>query len=641
MHSQSHISWRADIDGLRAIAVLAVVLFHINAHIVPGGFTGVDIFFAISGFLITKIIVDEMTQDRFSFATFYLRRVRRILPAFWVVLCATVVVGYVVLQPGDMLQMLRSARAAAMFIANIFFGKRQGYFAPSADEQPLLHVWSLSVEEQFYFVWPALLLATFALTSRIAAHHRRMSALVVTVLLLIVSFSVSEHLLHTGSREAYYSLLSRAGELLIGALAAIVPFVDRPRTNQWLAALGVAGIAIGLFGFGGDTPFPGWRALLPTASCALVLYSGQSHNGPSGLAARILCTRWLGYVGLLSYSLYLWHWPILAYMHYTYGQVALPATWAVLAAALSLALAALTYHLVEVPAKRLNAGFWKAFSGCYVAPLVLLLAVSVPTSKVLSAIQVDPATASFGRNICHDTLAGQCSRGASGVAPRYLLVGDSHAAMLNAFIDVVGKREGWSADVLSVRSCSPVFGFDTRLSELPMRCDDLKAYLKNNYKKYDAVLFASYWALQLNMTNRPFGPNYLEELNETLRVIARDRPIYVFSDIQRLPIPAARLIRFRRLGLDIKRPEPLETQEANKKIRQLVESLPNVHWIDLSAEAQAFSPDGFYMGRTAYADDNHLNAYGSGELANLMIERGQHLLTSAPPPNKASLLSSN
>jgi peptidoglycan/LPS O-acetylase OafA/YrhL len=636
--SQTPIKRRSDIDGLRAIAVLSVVLFHINAHIVPGGFIGVDIFFVISGFLITSIIAREMAEERFSFADFYLRRVRRILPAFWIVSWVTIAVGYVLLLPGDLLYALRSARAAAVFSTNIFFAKRQGYFAPEAGEQPFLHMWSLAVEEQFYFVWPMLLLGISALSPRFAAPHRLTLAFAVTVPLLILSFSVSEHLLCAGSGDAYYSLQSRAGELLIGALAAIIPFVVRTRTNQWLAALGLMGIAVSLFSFTGDTPFPGWRALFPTVSSALILYAGQREGSLSGPVARILSNSWLGYVGLLSYSLYLWHWPILAYMHYLYGRTVLPATWAVVAAALSLALSVLTYHLVEERAKRTRS-FWKALSGYYVIPLVLLLAVSASSSRVLERVDPDPNLHSFGKNICHDTLAPRCSRGATGVAPRYLLIGDSHAGMLNTFIDVVGKYEGWSADVVSASSCSPVYGLDTRLIGLPPRpCDDIKKYLEDNVNKYDAVLFASYWALQLNMTDRQLDPEYFQKLDRTLRSIARDHPVYVFADIQLPPSDyALRLVKWRKLVLaeNLTRPDPQETQEANDKIRKLVESIPNAHWVDFLPEFQrAFAPDGSYMGRHVYSDSNHLNVYGSDALAKLMIASDRRLL---PPETSKAL----
>lgn len=317
------MAYRADIDGLRAIAVLGVILFHVNYRWLPGGFVGVDIFFVISGFLITGILAKEIESGTFSFARFYLRRVRRILPAFLTVLAATLVGGAVILLPQDFASLLASARYTLLFGANIYFARERGYFDQAADELPLLHMWSLAVEEQFYFVWPVMLLAIWGVARLIRRVPRRVAILGATLVLLILGFVVSEHLVRrTGSTQGYYSLASRFGELLVGAFAALTSR-DTAKAHRGtmsvMAIVGLAMIAAAYVAIDRQTPYPGWRALLPTVGTALVLYARTRPQEPPTWVARLLGNVCMVRVGLLSYSLYLWHWPVLAFARYVCG----------------------------------------------------------------------------------------------------------------------------------------------------------------------------------------------------------------------------------------------------------------------------------------------------------------------------------
>lgn len=518
-----------------------------------------------------------------------------------------------------------------MFSANIYFAKRQDYFAPTADEQPLLHIWSLSVEEQFYLFWPALLLGAFFVSYRFSRQNTRLFALALTTLLLILSFSSSEYLLREDTRQAYFSLVSRSGELMIGSWVALATFIDSPRVNRWLQLLGIVGITTGLFVYSSASPFPGWRAILPTTSAALILYAGQQQETPIGLCTRVLSHWCMRYIGLLSYSLYLWHWPILAFMRYVYGKSELPLVWGVAGIALAFSLSALSYHLIEARTKKLNISLRKAFACFYVGPFCLILVVS--TGSKLLEVKQDPMLDSFGTDVCYDKLTGNCTRGAIGSRTHVLLVGDSHAGALDSFVDEVGKHEGWSVDVFSAGLCSPVFNFDTSVIDAShSACDSLQQYLKSNYLQYDAVMIASYWAFQLGMVDRKADPHYLPKLERTLRVIARDRPVYIFSDAQRVPVSPLRLVRLRNFGLgeNFHRPISGETQEANARVRKLAESIPNVHWIDLSQGFKEFGAGGFYDGKPTYYDSGHLNAYGARALARLIIKHGQRVLDPMP-----------
>lgn len=215
--SNKSLSYRPDIDGLRALAVLAVVIFHINKGWLPGGFVGVDIFFVISGFLITGILKREQDKSIFSFANFYMRRIRRILPAALTTILITLIVGIFVLLPSDLKELGKSSLASVFSVANIYFWLflDTGYFADSSETVPLLHMWSLGVEEQFYLIWPAIMLLTYKFGGR-------RLLIFVAAALAIVSFVIGEHFILTDQSFAYYMLPSRAGELLFGAILFLV-----------------------------------------------------------------------------------------------------------------------------------------------------------------------------------------------------------------------------------------------------------------------------------------------------------------------------------------------------------------------------------------------------------------------------------
>ncbi|HLU16100.1 MAG TPA: acyltransferase, partial [Burkholderiaceae bacterium] len=344
----TNIRYRADIDGLRTVAVLSVLLFHIDYTWVPGGYTGVDIFFVISGFLITRIIATDIEKGRFSLRWFYVRRIRRILPVFYTVTLVTMLAGYVLLLPADLHAFLSSVRHAVLFAANIYFSKDQGYFDISADEKPMLHIWSLSIEEQYYFIWPLLLLLFYATGHVVFKQSKKISqpvAIAFTSIFIVVGFAYTQHALQSnpGATKYYFILQTRFSELMIGSLVALLPLL---RSKALLRLFAYAGLALVLSGFvvlNKHSLFPGLNALLPCVGAALLIYSGQ-YKGPTlTLVHKALGLRAIASIGLLSYSIYLWHWPILAYMRYVYGSYSLPGHWVAVAVLLTFGFAFLSY----------------------------------------------------------------------------------------------------------------------------------------------------------------------------------------------------------------------------------------------------------------------------------------------------------
>ncbi|CAN7447629.1 acyltransferase [Variovorax paradoxus] len=334
-----HPKYRPDIDGLRAVAVASVLAFHAFPDALPGGFIGVDIFFVISGFLITTIIMQSHAAGDFSYRDFYARRIRRIFPALTLVLLATLAFGWYALLPREFTELGKQAAGGAAFIANFVFWGEAGYFDTAAETKPLLHLWSLGIEEQFYIFWPMLLAL---------AWRRRWPILRLLWVLAAVSFLVNVLTIHPYRTAAFYSPASRFWELMVGGILACMRLkaAGKAPAPAWRShlqsCLGVGLIVLGLVMTRSDKAFPGWWALLPTLGAASCIAAG-----PAGLLNRhVLASRPMVWIGLISYPLYLWHWPLLVYARIV--EEGEPAAWirACLVLA-SVALAWFTYRFVE------------------------------------------------------------------------------------------------------------------------------------------------------------------------------------------------------------------------------------------------------------------------------------------------------
>jgi peptidoglycan/LPS O-acetylase OafA/YrhL len=332
---------RPDIDGLRGIAILLVLGFHAFPGWMGGGFVGVDVFFVISGFLITGIIADGLEHQKFSFGHFYARRVRRLFPALAVVLAACWVFGWFELLPPELVQLGRHVVGGAGFVANLVLWSEAWYFDAVAAAKPLLHLWSLGVEEQFYLFWPL----TLVILWRVVRRH----ALLATALIAAASFAWGLSLVPDHRAASFYSPASRMWELLAGALLALrpLPVLQGRLASLWASLGGGALIVASAFTLEPSAWFPGWRALLPVGGAALIVAAG-----PLALVNRaLLSRRWMVWLGLVSYPLYLWHWPLLSFAYidgHEDSDVGLRAGLL----GLSVLLAWATWRLVETPIRR-------------------------------------------------------------------------------------------------------------------------------------------------------------------------------------------------------------------------------------------------------------------------------------------------
>ncbi len=335
-------TYRPEIDGLRAIAILSVVFFHCGSG-VTGGFAGVDIFFVISGYLITVIITKEKAAGTFSFADFYSRRARRILPALFFMAVPVSVIASIVLLPRALDNYGRLLIDTVLFASNFRLARAPGYFDSEAHQNPLLHMWSLSVEEQFYLLWPFLLVLLLASFSR-----RRLEQAVLAVGL--ASFAASAVLVSLDPRIAFYHLPSRGWELLAGAAVALncIPQLPSRRASEALSILGLGLIILSVFWFTEETPFPGFAAIFPVLGCACIIHSESRGRT---LVGAILSLKPIVFVGLISYSLYLWHWPLLSLLSYALVRPLTP-TEALVCIACAVALAVFSLEIVERPFRR-------------------------------------------------------------------------------------------------------------------------------------------------------------------------------------------------------------------------------------------------------------------------------------------------
>lgn len=484
--------YRADIDGLRAVAVIAVLLHHVWPEAVPGGFVGVDVFFVISGFLITRIIHAEIAEGRFSFARFYERRIRRLFPALFAMLGAVLVAGWFLQLPSDYEASLRGSVGTLLFSSNVVFWRQlaEGYFAADAKLNPLLHTWSLGVEEQFYLAFPPLLL----LLHRFFPRHLRELLAGTAVLSLLAAVLLLE-----GHRVAVFFLTPfRGWELLAGSLLALnaVPAINAPGTRNLVATLGLGCILASIVWYGPEMDFPGLAAALPVLGACAVIHAGSGAQATA--TGRVLQWRWIVYVGLMSYSLYLWHWPILVFAKAAFGiRWGLEAQLAVLAA--SLAIGSASYHLIEQPSQR--PGRFRGVVAASIAVALLVVSIAMPglrnggypTRLSEPASRFDSARLEPIRFLQCDGRSTWCRLGADRGSPTFLLFGDSHMLVWGPGLDIALRERGIAAYFVPHSSCPPVYGVE-RIGQ--PKCAQSNRRVKQfltNHPDVEHVVMAARW----------------------------------------------------------------------------------------------------------------------------------------------------
>ncbi len=634
---------RRDIDGLRALAVIPVVLFHFGFSTFSGGFVGVDVFFVISGFLITSILFREISAQRFSFVDFWARRARRIIPALSVVLLVTLALGWLLLTAKDFSELGRTVRYQALFISNILFMREDGYFQPASDLKPLLHTWSLAVEEQYYIFFPLLMV----LLMRHVRHWRWMLFAV-----LLISFGLNIAYIDRKPDFTFFSLPTRAWELLCGAMLAVLParkHAVRPWLAQSVGAAGLAAVLLAVFTFDLVTVFPGWAALLPVLGATALIWSGGQG---STWAGQLLSARVFVWIGLLSYSFYLWHWPVYVYANAISIDGIQPweaAGWILLA----LGLAWLSWRFVELPFrdKRLLAGRKPVLVGGLMAMAVLAVTGSVVRSQEgfpqrLSGKALEYAQARewrAGQMKCmlvtkDKTFDKACLLGGNQEVPATRLVwGDSHAAALMPAIESGARREGRPVWLYSMSACPPVLSDDPR-----QRCKDFNEQTMEQVRRLQIkdVVLASNWSLYVYGREDGDKKVLLNSRDNTAQAEARmasaiearvaairatGAQVWLFKEVPLQRKGAiSRLTSLARIGRSADGlGRPLDEHLARQHfLGGLFDSMsaadPGVHVIDPTPLMCADNVCGIEAnGHSKYKDEDHLSDTGSARLSPL------------------------
>jgi peptidoglycan/LPS O-acetylase OafA/YrhL len=511
-------TYRRDIDGLRAIAVLPVILFHSHLGVFTGGYVGVDVFFVISGYLITSLLRGELETSRFSIVRFYERRVRRLFPALFAMVVCTIAAAWCLLSPDALREFGQSVAATTVFASNIFFWLESGYFARASENLPLLHTWSLAVEEQYYVVFPPLLW--------LLARAGRRAIVVGLSLLTALSFAAAAWVVSRHPEQAFYLPHLRAWELFVGALAAydLLPALRVRAVREVVAGAGLVAIMVAMCTYSADTPFPGLAAVLPCVGAVAIIHAGGA--GPSWVSA-LLSTRIAVGIGLISYSLYLWHWPVFVLQrHYT---ILPPTTFEILSAIAAIFFAAwLSWRYVERPFRghrllRTRARLFTSAGALLAVLLALGLLAHVeqgfPARFSTEILATGAVTREYYplRDRCfqfeaQDYQAGKaCRIGASDAPPDFILWGDSHALMLLDSFMRLAAASGHHGLFFGAAGCPPLFDIhaSNRNDEWRAQCLDTNAAVRAQLQAHPdikTVIMVARWARYIEATETAPAP---------------------------------------------------------------------------------------------------------------------------------------
>ncbi len=653
------MDYRREIDGLRALAVLPVILFHAGFETFSGGFVGVDVFFVISGYLITTIILAELEQGKFSIVNFYERRARRILPALFLVMLVCIPFAWFWLLPSDMKDFSQSLVAVSVFASNILFWRESGYFDTAAELKPLLHTWSLAVEEQFYVLFPLFLMLFWRLGKR--------WILVMLGLVFVASLAVAEWAAYAKPTAAFYLLPTRGWELLIGAFAAF--YLSKANRKEFGKAmgevggwLGVALILYAVFAYSKATPFPGLYALVPTLGTVLVILFATQQT----TVGRFVGNKAFVGVGLISYSAYLWHQPLFAFLkHSDFDDT--KEIYALLIL-LTLLLAFISWKFVETPFRKKSifsrkAIFIFAFLGSafFIGLGFFGHRTNDFDSREHMAIFKDLLydTSKLGFQQCSDSLSKQDPKlnycMSASPNPNALLVGDSHAD--DKFYGIHKEVLSYDWKLVGNSSCPPLFGVKVKSAdgtECTERLQKIFSYIDANSSSIKVVVlsFAHMYPLDVLIAadhiQLQFDPNdsIIVDLNDSSlgkieafytglkRTVdfleSRNIDVVITLDIPELVTFPADCLK-NQIGCNFSKSDVLSRQVVlRNKINELAASSANVRVfdsLDVFCRDSSDSCSILFEGRSLYRDSHHLTHFGSlkyGEIFSLWLSNKLH-----------------
>jgi peptidoglycan/LPS O-acetylase OafA/YrhL len=625
-------AYRPDIDGLRALAVIAVILFHNGIPGFAGGYVGVDIFFVISGYLITQLLEASREESaRRTLSAFYLRRMRRILPALLATCLVTAIVGVVLFTPDELVNVGKYLAATPVLLSNVAtWAERSGYFAPDVRQLPLGHLWSISVEEQFYLLYPLLLIAITRY--RLPYRHLTLALLAAASLALCVWAS------HHKPMANYFFAPTRAWELLLGAMLAIgeTPRIGHGIAAEALAVASLLGIAFAVHLYTADTPYPGTAAMLPCLATAALLSTGSSPR--PALVNRILSWPPLVFIGLISYSLYLWHQPLLAFLNYYSIAPPTSAATAVPLAA-TLLVAAASWRFIERPVRSralmastraLLVGAGVGSAGILLAGLVLRNSDGFPqrfppeARGLIVSINGTPDLVRCIEQVpLEQVRAGRvCRYGSGDSSPKVLVWGDSHAMSLMPAVKALAKAHGMQTYFVAKYNCLPVFAPSS-----PIRLD--AATDRYGCATFNAAVVEAITRLQPELVildgawdteePPPHVPDAAAGIEQTVsRIGDHSRSICVVFAVPKLKYAVSHALlvaRRRHIPDDFLRLSRADALAQHRDMEHDVRTIAEHSGLKVVDPKDALCPADSCLykadDRSLYFDDSHLSAYGA------------------------------
>jgi peptidoglycan/LPS O-acetylase OafA/YrhL len=631
--------YRPDIDGLRAIAVVSVIIFHLNANLLPGGFLGVDIFFVISGFLITGLLLKELQlTKKISLKGFYVRRIKRIIPALLIVVVTTLVVGFIILTPADFLSLLKSAMASLLSLANVFFyfSLDQGYFAKDTAEVPLLHMWSLAVEEQFYLIWPLLMAFIYNKKGSAFLFYTLLTILLLSLILAQISLGINQPF-------AYYSLPTRAWELAAGGALSIY-LQNRKELSlnisNFFSLIGVFLIGASFLYVSKQSDIPGVDNIPLIIGTLLLIVAGKTTKN---ISRRILSNKIIIFIGLVSYSAYLWHWPMIAFTKYATIEIDIYIGSTIFV--LTFLLASITYYIVENPLRKLKTTTIKAWSNYYILPVVFLGTVSVSLAYGIKAhspyiydwkeyskvVDVTPNW-KYKYNCQYTTFGTQILDEDECIFPKdkpykTLLIGDSNAAHFIGMIQAFSLEYKFSFKNLTQSSCPPLI--QTKALEwvdpkYQKGCSAYRAFLSNNLDKYEHIIIGGDWSDYDRFED--FRPLFIETIKELAEKTKKITILAKIPTFQNYNVECEkRRVKIRNLDCSLTRYDQVydnlsAISSVNNFIKDVSKQHNNVSFFtidDILCPNNVCSPT--IENQFVYADGGHLHMKGSRQIGEYIL----------------------
>jgi len=586
------MEFRNDIQGLRAIAVLLVFIFHLSPEVLPGGFIGVDIFFVISGYLISSIILSKIDNNRFSLLDFYYGRIKRIVPAYLFLLIVVTIVSAFIFVPSDIANLRWGLFWSVLFNSNNYFATLDTYFGASSSENPILHTWTLAVEMQFYLFLPIILL--------FIKNRKFLISTLVVISLLFFGYGTLE-VLSKNKSVIYFSLLARCPEFFMGAIATLLPL----RTNNfvrinslWLSLFGISLIIASSFLINETSYFPGYLAIIPCIGTVLILVSSNNKIN------NILANKTLVFLGEISYSVYLWHWPIMAFTRYYYGINAFDGFQIFIIVLLTIILSLFSYSFIEKPFRNYKGvRFYIPFAS--ISFIVVALLYYFPwMNKKLTDLPIEYIAPTIGLSSHGSSFKAIETFGdTSYMGKKILLIGDSHALTMKNYVDILGKKNSFSFKTITNDRYPTIPGLSREIFSEP-RFYSQYMNLMNAAK--EIISLTDIFILQFSGD----GELWINALKIFISNLKPNQSLIILSDypsVSKNPVRENKSIvknQKRNQNYDI------GFRQISPKILEIIKSKPNCYYLNL-AKNKVFDDAPFYRDTLMYYDRGHLNAYGT------------------------------